>query len=74
MSTKFIVTFHPACAEPIHGEVTFFTEAGILTVPIECSPPMVNPHFPAKTVEFGKQTIGEIIEKTIKIENHGALG
>ena len=72
ISTSFKLTFRPALLQPITGCVTFSTPNGQFEVPVHCIPPRVDPIVDDTIVNFGKQTVGEIIKKEILLRNDGA--
>ena len=73
MSTKFTISFHPPILSSMVGMVHFMTPNGSFDVPIECHPPQVEPILSSKTVDFGVESVGEIRQKFLYIENKGAM-
>lgn len=72
MSTSFKLTFRPALLQPITGCVTFSTPNGQFQVPVHCIPPRVDPIVESEIIDFGKQTVGEVIKREIILRNDGA--
>lgn len=58
--------------QPITGCVTFSTPNGQFQVPVHCIPPRVDPVVEETVINFGKQTVGEVIKREIILRNDGA--
>ena len=72
ISTSFKLTFRPALLQPITGYVTFSTPNGHFQVPVNCIPPRVDPIVDESLIDFGKQTVGEVLKREINLRNVGA--
>lgn len=46
--------------------LTFSTPNGQFEVPVNCIPPRVDPVINSLVVDFGKQTVGEVIKEMFK--------
>lgn len=55
------------------GQAIFQTQSGLIKIPIKCLPPRVEIQKLDNNINFGCETIGEVIEKEISIKNCGKL-
>ena len=73
MSASAVLTFRPVAPIAVRGAIEFATSSGPLVVPVFCRPPIIEPNEFDTEVNFGEETVGEIVHKSLSFTNNGAL-
>ncbi|XP_074162622.1 cilia- and flagella-associated protein 74 isoform X2 [Sminthopsis crassicaudata] len=74
ISCEVVITFKPMINKNLEGNITFLAQSGSFSVPLKCTTKKCVLSLDKELIDFGTYVVGEIVSRTITLENHGALG
>ncbi|XP_072464667.1 cilia- and flagella-associated protein 74 isoform X1 [Notamacropus eugenii] len=74
ISCEVVITFKPMINKDLEGNITFLAQTGSFSIPLKCTTKKCVLSLDKKLIDFGTYVVGEIVSRTITLENHGALG
>ncbi|XP_043851370.1 cilia- and flagella-associated protein 74 [Dromiciops gliroides] len=74
ISCEVLITFKPMINEDLEGNITFLAQTGSFSIPLKCTTKKCVLSLDKELIDFGTYVVGEIVSRTITLENHGALG
>ncbi|XP_020831607.1 cilia- and flagella-associated protein 74 isoform X2 [Phascolarctos cinereus] len=74
ISCEVFITFKPMINKELEGNITFLAQTGSFSIPLKCTTKKCALSLDKNLIDFGTYVVGEIVSRTITLENHGALG
>ncbi|XP_027711280.1 cilia- and flagella-associated protein 74 isoform X2 [Vombatus ursinus] len=74
ISCEVLITFRPMINKELEGNITFLAQTGSFSIPLKCTTKKCVLSLDKELIDFGTYVVGEIVSRTITLENHGALG
>ncbi|XP_036602825.1 cilia- and flagella-associated protein 74 [Trichosurus vulpecula] len=74
ISCEVLITFKPMINKDLEGNITFLAQTGSFSIPLKCTTKKCVLSLDKELIDFGTYVVGEIVSRTVTLENHGALG